>query len=172
MHDVMLDLETMGTSNTAAIVAIGAVEFDPNGEPGSFVSKFYVTIDLQSNLDCGMTVDGLTVQWWLGQSDEARSALTFEQNLASALYSFQEWFGAPSRQVWGNGASFDCVILASAYRKFNVPVPWSFYHERCYRTMKEVHNTVPRIEPVVKHNALHDAVAQAHHLQLIYASMR
>lgn len=37
MH-VMIDLETMGTSNTAAIVAIGAVAFDIDGIKSKRVS--------------------------------------------------------------------------------------------------------------------------------------
>lgn len=46
MQDVMLDLETMGTDANAAIIAIGAVEFDiQNGEIGE---RFYAVIDLES----------------------------------------------------------------------------------------------------------------------------
>ena len=49
MLDVMLDLETMGTQPDAAIVAIGAVEFDL--EAAQLGRRFYqpVTLDSAAN---------------------------------------------------------------------------------------------------------------------------
>jgi DNA polymerase III epsilon subunit-like protein len=44
MIDVMLDLETMGNGPRAAIVAIGAVEFDP--DTGTVGERFYRAVDL------------------------------------------------------------------------------------------------------------------------------
>ena len=68
MLDIMLDLETMGTGTQAAIVAIGAVEFDL--EKGILGEEFYRTVDLSSSISCGGIIDADTVLWWMQQSED------------------------------------------------------------------------------------------------------
>lgn len=166
--EVMIDLETMGTRPDAAPVAIGAVKFDPLGEPGSMAcAPFYRSIDLDSCLEVGLTVGGDTVRWWLGQSAEARAALKFDTRLDFALQIFRHWFGFEPLPVWGNGAAFDCVILRTAFERCRVAAPWGFRDERCYRTIAAEHPEVARPSPAVAHHAAHDAAAQAAHLQAI-----
>ena len=46
MKHIMLDLETMSTASNAAIVAIGAVEFEP--ETGKLGREFYCNVSLAS----------------------------------------------------------------------------------------------------------------------------
>jgi len=71
--DVMLDLETMGKKSNAAIVSIGAVEFDI--ETGKTGREFYKVVDLQSCLDLGLKVEASTIYWWLMQSEAARKRI-------------------------------------------------------------------------------------------------
>jgi hypothetical protein len=71
MRDLMLDLETMGTSPNAAIVAIGAVKFDPG--TGELGGRFYQVVDLASSVAAGCVIDPDTVLWWMRQSPEARA---------------------------------------------------------------------------------------------------
>lgn len=49
MSCIMVDLETMGTSSNAAIVDIGAVEFDIDAEVGLLGAEFYCNIDIQTS---------------------------------------------------------------------------------------------------------------------------
>ena len=66
--------------------------------------------------------------------------------------------------MWGNGAEFDNVILSQAYKNVEKEVPWQYYNNRCYRTVK---NLFPHIEMErvgAHHNALDDAKSQAEHL--------
>ena len=171
----MLDLETMGTSPTAAIVAIGAVAFEPmTGELGA---SFYRTIDLSSSIALGGRVDGETVGWWLRQSDEARQAVMADPSeLTSALMEFSAWCEviAPKEDllVWGNGASFDNVILSSAYESINMPRPWGKFRDRCYRTMKAVRRDIEIARVGTHHNALDDAKSQALHLSKIMMALQ
>ncbi|MFM9673750.1 3'-5' exonuclease, partial [Streptomyces galilaeus] len=72
MNHVMLDLETMGQGNNAAIVAIGAVFFEPT--TGEIGDTFYRKIDLESAAQYG-EIDPNTVLWWLKQSDAARAEI-------------------------------------------------------------------------------------------------
>jgi len=159
-NNIMLDLETMGTTPTSAIIAIGAVCFDKK-----IKGKFYGVVDLQSSVDVGLTVDASTIMWWMQQSDAARKAFKRKGiNLVDALIEFQDWIGKDAI-VWGNGAAFDNVLLASAYRLTGLNIPWDFYNDRCYRTMKSLHKNVkpPKFKGT-PHRADDDAAHQARHL--------
>jgi exodeoxyribonuclease VIII len=163
MSEIMLDLETMGTASDAAIIAIGAVAFSDEG----ILSEFYATVDLQDSVNNGLKMDPATVMWWLQQSSSAREQFAKPGNpLVHTLEDFSEWVrsagGIPV--VWGNGADFDNVILGNAYLAVNKPRPWSFWNNRCYRTLKSLAPNIPYVRPVIAHHALHDARAQALHL--------
>lgn len=167
MRDVMLDLETMGNGPRAAIVAIGAVEFDP--ETGTVGERFYQAVDLATAVSMGGEMDASTVLWWMQQGDEARAAFAKGgAHLSKALMDFSTWLherGAPDDvRVWGNGAAFDNVILASAYRAAMQLQPWRHWNDRCYRTIKAQHPGVKMERTGVHHNAADDAESQARHL--------
>ena len=167
-NDVMLDLETMGTGPTAAIIAIGAVEFDLAA--GVIGERFYATIDLASAVHAGGVMDAATVMWWMQQSDAAREAFASgDEHIASVLQRFAVWMEARGVdvRVWGNGAAFDNVILASAYRRNGTPPPWQFRNNRCYQTVKALRPGVPPVRVGTHHNAVDDAETQALHLMAL-----
>jgi exodeoxyribonuclease VIII len=163
MRHIMLDLETMGTAPGSAVVQIGAVEFSiyKVGDPLS------ITISLESCVAAGMRIDPSTVMWWMKQSEAARDSLSENcVSLRDGLQAFSDWLGNSKACVWGDGAAFDNVLLASAYRACRIPLPWHYSGDRCFRTMKEVF-PVERVVSEVKHNAAADAVAQASQMQAI-----
>lgn len=169
--DVMLDLETMGNGPNAAIVAIGAVEFDPTTR--SLGRRFYQVADLETSVRGGGEIDASTVMWWLRQSDEARKDISGEgQPLQQVLVAFGTWLAALADdvKVWGNGAGFDNVILSQAYRRADLTVPWPHWNDRCYRTMKAMRPDVKMERVGVHHNAINDAESQALHLMAILAA--
>lgn len=170
--DIMLDLETMGTGPSAAIIAIGAIEF--NAEAGELGRTFYEVIDLESSVGTGGVIDADTVLWWLAQSEPARQELTRTDraHILSALPRFSAWLrgAGESVRIWGNGSAFDNVILAEAYRRVGLPVPWDFRNDRCYRTIKAHYPHIPFARIGVHHNALDDARTQAEHLIAIAAA--
>lgn len=166
---IMLDLETMGTSANAAIIAIGAVIFAP--EKG-VTDKFYQVVDLQSCVDAGMEIDADTVMWWMQQSEQARNQ--FKRTgigLSEALLVFSEWVGSEDTLMWGNGAAFDNAILSTAYRKCILSQPWKFWNDRCYRTIKSMHPEVQMERTGIYHCAVDDAESQALHLCRILAAI-
>lgn len=164
----MIDLETMGNKPNAPIVSIGAVFFDP--QIGDLGAEFYVAINLASSMDQGATPDGDTILWWLKQSSEARAAICTDdtKHITEALSELSSFISRNSdnpryMKVWGNGASFDNVILRSAYDRAGQTCPWQFCNDSDVRTMvllgKELGFDPKRNMPFdgVAHNALADA---------------
>lgn len=172
MKNIMVDLETLGNNSQSVILSIGAVEFDETG----LGSTFYVAVDPQSCVDAGLKMDVSTIMWWMQQSDEARAAFNRSKtNLKQALLDFSVYVhncAGTDAEVWGNGATFDNVILDNAYRAMGYAKPWQFWNDRCYRTLKNLYPQVPYVKPNVAHNALEDAIAQARHASQILRELK
>lgn len=164
---IMLDLETWGTGNKAVPVSIGAVRFDAN----EILDRFHVAIDPASCQLHGLEMDASTILWWLDpERDEARRDwLRMERvDLGSALNGFALWVqSAPTLAIWGNGSTFDNVILRGAYAAAGLDYPVKFRQDYCYRTMK-AQSAVTMVREGTHHNALDDALSQAKHLQAIW----
>lgn len=167
--NLMIDLEIMGSGSNAAIVAIGAVKFDES----KVYEEFYQRITLKSSVNLGLDVDPETILWWMRQSDEARKEIVCaENNISEALDSLCNWINDKDVVVWGNGSDFDNVIFTNAYKKANKSLPWKFWNNRCYRTVKNLFSDVPMQFVGTKHNALTDAKNQALHLIEILKKMK
>ena len=187
---IMLDLETLGKGSHAAIWTIGAVKFDPMHcaetieELMDTTEKFHVRVTMESAFARGRA-DHSTIKWWMQtlQNEPRENILKMPQvDLIEALDGFKEWFGITSesfdgeggkewikddKPVWGNGATFDNVILSNAFAACNIERPWSYKSDRCYRTFKSLAPDVKPIDVGVAHGALDDALAQAWHMQRI-----
>jgi exodeoxyribonuclease VIII len=100
------------------------------------------------------------------QNEQARKEMAKKGvSLIAALEEFNAWIGdGNNTKVWGNGASFDNAILAHAYGKTRMTLPWKFWNDRCYRTVKALNPQVAMQESGVAHHALDDARKQAIHL--------
>ena len=179
---VMVDLETMGNKSSAPIVSIGAVFFNPaSGRTGA---EFYAVVSLESAMLLGGLPDAGTILWWLKQSPEARSAITMDDAmpLVDALELFSDFISENSDagsdvQVWGNGASFDNVILRSSYERANIECPWKFRNDRDVRTITEMGEAIgikPRYDIPFEgdmHNALSDARHQVKYVSAIWQKL-
>lgn len=179
---LMVDLETMGNKSNAPIVSIGAVFFNPN--TGNTGAEFYTAVSLESSMLLGGVPDAGTIIWWLKQSPEARSAIAMADTmpLIDALELFSDFISensdaGPDVQVWGNGASFDNVILRSSYDRANIECPWKFRNDRDVRTMTELGKAIginPRYDIPFDgdmHNALSDARHQVKYVSAIWQKL-
>jgi len=169
MNRIMIDIETMGKGSNAAILAIGAVKFNDH----EIIDRFYSRANLYSCEKLGMDMDADTVLWWMKQNDDARLEFTDSniQPISLTLMDFSRWCNKID-EVWGNGSDFDNVILKNAYQKCEIKAPWSFWQNRCYRTMKNIHKNIEAPEfKGIKHNAADDAHNQALHLIKILQSL-
>lgn len=162
MKELMVDLETMSTDSKGAIVSIGAVFFD--FESGKIGPKFYEKIELQSCIDAGLVVDASTIYWWLEQEDAARNALlSGKLPLDTVLSNFTKWFKTnnPKANVWGNGATFDNVLLTSAYAAVGIGRPWAYWADRDVRTLVALSGIkTPRNVAGVAHTPVDDCMHQ------------
>jgi exodeoxyribonuclease VIII len=160
--NVMVDLETLGNSSNSVIISLGAVAFT---DKGKILDMFYRRVDPQSCVNAGLAVDVSTVLWWMKQSDAARAEFESKGDaLPDVLGAFTQWI-PDDACLWGNGATFDNVILTNAYKAVGRKTPWPFWGDRCFRTVKALY---PHIAPPpfkgAKHNALSDAQHQTEHL--------
>lgn len=165
MNDIhlMIDLETAGVSKNAALLSIGAVLFTKQGVT---ISEYYSRINLET--DHGGKIDPSTFIWWLQQSEEARKTITEDkgEQMFVVIDDFCAWVRDFSPvdlkdvKVWGNGATFDIVILQEAFNRVGRTWPFSFWNERCFRTLAAEFPQVKRVKPELAHHALSDAKAQ------------
>lgn len=167
---VMLDLETLGTEKGSIILSIGAVKFDPMGD--TIDEAFEVFIDPVNSQKCGFEMSASTIWWWLQpeRSDAREQLVKHKDNwvdVGSALDLFRDWFGYDSLPVWGNSAAFDNELLKAYFDRANMDVPWNFWDDCCYRTLKGLARDVKLERVGTYHSAVDDATSQALHLQKI-----
>lgn len=165
---LMFDTETMGTGPDAPIISIGAVFF--NEHTGQLGPTFYRTVHLATTVRLGFKMDPGTVLWWLGQPDETRNAIRFNAVTAEdAFVDLVDWIAehGPKKdelRVFAASPAFDCIKIERHLKALSLPVPWFYWAERDYRTIRERNKVVPEDERIGHHNALDDAIHQAKHL--------
>ncbi len=120
------------------------------------------------------------MDWWSKQAAAAQAVLAESeaktaQPLKDALTDLTLYltsFGSPKKiRVWGNGADFDNAILCLCYQAAGVPMPWDFWNNRCFRTLKNLAPHLKIERGGTYHNALDDARTQAQHALRIFALM-
>lgn len=181
--NIMIDLETLGRSADAQIISFAAVEFNKyTGAVGSNLEFWVDPADWGKN---GRELDGETIMWWLGQSDEARSGLKCPSNhyydhgsLSTGLERLSEFYRHHTNPfafgdhkgdkcvVWGNGSTFDISILTSSYKAFGMDTPWEFYSVNDVRTVVDF---MPEVKKETKfegekHTPLADCLHQVKYL--------
>lgn len=165
--DIMVDLETLGRRPGCAILSIGAVHFTKEG----LGEEFYTVVSTPSCEMHGLHTDEETLAWWAKQATAARDviaeAAASEVLLPEALSQFEIFLrtigGKSAVRVWGNGSDFDNAILSVTYHAVGKPLPWEFWNNRCYRTLKGLRPAVKAPRAGTYHNALDDAKTQAAH---------
>lgn len=184
MDDISIDLETLSTLPNAAILSIGAVQF--NRDTGKIGKKFSTTVNIDDAIKHGH-VSGDTLSWWVmggaagvTSDDNAAVLECFDDaavdmggndkpNLHAALCRLVTFVKdcSPNPRVWGNGATADITWLESAFASAGggMKVPWHFKGIRDMRTLVEAAqldvDTVKKVDGP-KHTAIVDAEWQAH----------
>lgn len=178
MNHLMLDIETLGTNSNALVVSISAVQFDIN--TNKIGEKFEVGLNKEQQLEKGAIIDQSTVQWWEQQSPEAKGMLDRLKKIDvyEALNSFNNWikanFKVPSKiKLWGNGATFDNVIVKNLFTRHEIDFIIPYYADRDVRTLVYLSkiNTKNYAFEGVKHNGLDDCLHQIKYCQDAYSKI-
>lgn len=148
--NVGIDLETLSTFPTAAIIAIAAKVFKMEPEEGFEGEQFRANINPMSCIVSGFHVEEETCSWWSERDDTVKKNIlnpSFpSMHIASALNSFTEWidwlksnYECDDVVIWMEGTDFDGAILRNALRrtfpeKGRKAVPWHYRQLRDART--------------------------------------
>ena len=171
---VMIDLETLSTHTNAAIIEIGAVEF--NKETSEVGEKFNVIIEPSDWCKNDRHVDGETIQWWFKQTNDARKRFVTKQKdieyctLKHALQKLRYFImdcdtvdDDKNVVVWGNGSTMDITILESAYEYFDIEIPWKYWSVNDVRTIVDLNPIVKaqtNFDSGIQHSAIADCLHQ------------
>ena len=161
MKDVMIDIETLGTSIDCIILSIAAVEFDRF--TGEINREFYEKIKPQHGQGRELSFD--TLKWWANQPSGAFSeAMSGRDNLSTVIWHLSKWWNQFHWEhfCWSQGTDFDIAILEHAFKTNNYYVPWKYNAKRDTRTAYDVCGFDPKsIEREgTYHNALDDCKHQ------------
>lgn len=168
---IMLDLETLDTRNTSAILSIAAVRFDIKS--GKTNSTFRMNVDLQNCLELGMSIKSDTIYWWLKQPSEVGHRLSADMRPLKEVLTHLSYFIGQDDYVWGNSARFDLGILENAYDITQISKPWNYFNERDVRTLVSLRPEVKaqHVFDGQKHDPLDDCLNQIAYCSKIFNSL-
>jgi hypothetical protein len=152
-------------------LSIGAAEFNHS----SIGQVFHRHIDVEDSVNHGLLIEPRTVMWWMEQDEKARLSITAKGDpLKAVLDDFVASFKWKNTKVWCNGASFDFPILKACFEAVDMGLPWAYYNEMDFRTIKGFFPKKTfdalKVSPKIAHNGLEDAIAQAKTLQNLMES--
>lgn len=172
----MVDIEKMGPCIGGEFLQISAVsfEFGQVVEPVEILENKDRFISLCIKRGNG-TVGGDAKRLW--DSAECRDALAYIEaqptvplrDGLAALSSFVKSYLGKKACMWSKPPSYDLVALEEGYHKHRMKTPWHYRQQGCVRTLIRLADRVPRekfkvpdlsAKGLVRHNALHDCVAQ------------
>lgn len=157
MKDLMLDIETLGNGEYAAIVQISACYFDRiTGEIGNLFDE---RIDLEDACRYGQA-DGSTIKFWFQQDPEViKQVMSGTRRLDEVLEEFRV-FAKEAECIWSH-ATFDFVIVVNAQKKMGLK-RLGYKTARDLRTLCDLAKLKEKDFPKVgkTHNALDDCKFQ------------
>lgn len=140
-NDIMVDLETLGTSEGSTIFQIAAASFDLT------TGEIHDEINLKLNIGKvdDLQVDGKTLKWWLNTDSDLLAELIKEGDLTERdMYiEFAKWVREhESPKLWGNGILFDNAKLQQKMVEHEMRYPIFYRNDRDVRTILDLASTV------------------------------
>lgn len=172
---IMIDTESLGIGNTAAIISIGAIVFNPFAFLPSLGESFEAHICPGLVESAGFSVEQETIDWWNQeeQAEAAKISLTGEMAPEEAIHLFADWMNQQgdyeNRIVWSKGIDFDLVKLNHFFQTFGIETPWHYQNQMDARTAinlakRKGFNPDTHAPSKTMHTALGDARNQAYQL--------
>lgn len=180
--DIVVDLETLGKAEDAAILQIGCVIpiYSHRKLPIQTDRTFEATIAYEHAIHSEFSKDPDTLDWWEKQSIEARkSVFSGQDSYEDAFDKLRDWMLSIKAQgfhirLWGNGPEFDNKILDYALRCYNIKELWGFRDNHSMRTAQlffpQDRGWIDKMGAnYIKHTALGDAMYEANILEEVSA---
>lgn len=188
--DIILDLETFGISTDAPVIQIAAATFDLNtGEIDDWYA-FNELLDI-AHTD-SLNVNGSTLAFWFdekrpGNIDVLTKFVNSDKGLSDndLWVKFHTWLldlvksnRDKSVKIWGNGISFDVMMIKYNFDRLGLKFPIAFWNERDVRTLvdlacrkanlndEDFKKNIPNTE---KHDAFSDIKWEAAYLKEAWA---
>lgn len=158
MSSIMIDIETLGRRNDAAIREVGLVAFNSDG---TILSQRQFSVAPEVWNTCGRTFSGETVMWLLAHPDiDTDYNCHSYSELITNVNDFVASHLTVDGHIWSKG-HMDLEVLKDLYETINIPLPWLFWQPRDLRTILDLtgDNRSPQ-----KHRAIEDALFQTKEL--------
>lgn len=166
MSNIMIDIETIGRQNDAAIREVGLVAFNVDG---TIVSKRQLSVAPEVWNTCGRTFSGETVLWLLAHPDiDTDYNCHSYSELISHVSEFVSSHLTVDCHIWSKG-HMDLEVLKDLYETINIPLPWLFWQPRDLRTILDLTGDNRGLQT---HRAIEDAEFQIDLLIKALASIK
>ena len=155
-NNIMIDFETLGTSENSIVLSMGVVEFNQ----GCSVKGDYWEFDVPMQILAGRTIDPSSVSWWRRTNpDELLRLLESGQEQLSVMASrLLEFYPRRDVSIWSRGY-MDFAILNSILEADAYP----YWVHRDVRTMDVFGIPIEKNS----HNALEDCRNQVEYVQKV-----
>lgn len=161
----MIDIETLGRRNDAAIREVGLVAFRYDG---SIIATRQLSLHPYAWSKNCRTFTGETIQWLVEEGFIAKdlNCPSYECLLDSIDKFFSNHIDEGSF-VWSKG-HMDLEVLKDLYETFDRPLPWEFWQPRDLRTILDFVPSAKKLAPNAQpHRAVGDAVYQVNQLCIV-----
>lgn len=169
---LMIDIETKGTSSYSVIISIAVVEF--NMETGTTGKTFVRNVCEKSCESAGLGSDLECIKWWDDKPELLHSFSKNAKPLTEVLTELAAFIKQKEYKLWGNSARFDLGLIENAYSALGLKTPWMYYNELDVRTLVALFPSIKENTPFLgeKHNPLHDCYHQIKYCHKIWKALK
>lgn len=162
---IIIDIETLGRRNDAAVTQVGIVIVDENFD---VLDSYLIQVTPDAWNTCDRTFTGETLLWWMEKkntpiSKKPTHIVNSYKYLVDKLYQIFDRYNTEDTTIWTKG-SMDLFCIKDLCEYFDMNTPWEFWQPRDIRTAKEFIKDWKTFENN-NHNALDDALNQLRELK-------
>lgn len=166
MRNVMIDLESLGTTPHSVVLSIAVMEFELKHEGPIFGDFFEFIGDMEEQyVEHARMIDEATIEWWTSP-EQAEAKKAWYKKSPTPISVLEEKLKKMIRtntRVWAHGSDFDFPMLYSFLRDYGVAPMWIYNAVRDSRTIERelpIIRTRPNGLNFIKHDAKDDCATQ------------
>lgn len=131
--DLMIDIETLGTSPNAVILSAVVMDFNKN-------VLCHINFPIEEQIAKGRVIDQNTWNWWSTQKINPITSPTYNtvslclDNLIKSIKNFT------FEDIWSKSPLFDINILQNIMDQYGYEYPWRYTQLMDVRTISNLHS--------------------------------